>query len=246
MAPRTYKCLKAGCDWTQELEPDVGPIWLKDHLDTEHAVVPRAKPPSLPLPKLSGQISMEVFEEFCREWENWKTSSNVEAGKETSYLIGCCEQSLKIEVQASTCNITAKPEREMLELLKKHAVITKAKSALITELLNIRQAEEETVRKYKSRIDAVARNCGLEVACSHACCVDKAKVQFADIVTKHVMVNGLYDEDTRKDVLGTASLDEKTLADTVAIIEAKDRGSDPCRDTRRPARRQRCQHTGPP
>merc|ERR1712020_803105 len=165
---------------------------------------------------------MGGFEEFSREWENWKTSSNVEAGKETSYLIGCCEQSLKIEVQASTCNITAKPENEMLELLKKHAVITKAKSALITELLNIRQTEDETVRKYKSRIDAVARNCGLEVACSHACCTGKAKVQFADIVTKHVMVNGLYDEDTRKDVLGTASLDEKTLADTVAIIEAKE------------------------
>ena len=222
MAPRTYKCLKAGCNWSQDLEPDVGPIWLKDHLDTEHAVVPKAKPPSLPLPKLSGQISMEIFEEFCREWENWKTSSNVEAGKETSYLIGCCEQSLKLEVQASTCNITAKPENEMLELLQKHAVITKAKSAMITELLNIRQAEDETIRKYKSRIDAVARNCGLEIKCTHACCADKAKVQFADIVVKHVMVNGLHDEDTRKEVLGTASLDEKTLADTVTIIEAKE------------------------
>ena len=40
-------------------------------------------------------------------------------------------------MQASTCNITAKPENEMLELLQKHAVITKAKSAMITELLNI-------------------------------------------------------------------------------------------------------------
>ena len=70
MAPRTYRCLKPGCDWSQELESDVGPIWLKDHLETEHAVVPKAKPPSLPLPKLMGQISMEVFEEFCREWEN--------------------------------------------------------------------------------------------------------------------------------------------------------------------------------
>ena len=165
MAPRTYKCLKTGCNWSQELESDVGPIWLKDHLETEHAVVPKAKPPALPLPKLTGQISMEIFEEFSREWENWKRSSNVEAGKETSYLLGCCEQSLKTEVQASTCNITAKPEADMLELLRKHAVITKAKSALITELLNIRQTEDETVRKYKSRIDAVARNCGLEQGC---------------------------------------------------------------------------------
>ena len=222
MAPRKYKCAVPSCDWEEEFEPEEGLIWLKYHIDTCHPVVQRAKPPPLPLPKLSSQISLEIFEEFCREWDNWKLSSNVEPGKETSYLLNCCEQSLKVEVQSSTCNVTAKPEADMLELLQKHAVVTKARSAMITELLNVRQDEGESVRKYKSRIDAVARNCGLEIQCSHACCVDKAKIQFSDIVVKHVMVNGIYDEETRKEVLGATGLDEKTLADTVAIIEAKE------------------------
>ena len=50
MAPKTYKCPRAGCGWSEELEPEVGPIWLRDHLDTVHAVAPKAKPPPLPLP----------------------------------------------------------------------------------------------------------------------------------------------------------------------------------------------------
>ena len=95
MAPRKYKCAVADCDWEEQFEPDEGPIWLKYHIDSCHPVVQRAKPPPLPLPKLSSQI----FEEFCREWDNWKSSSNVEAGKETSYLINCCERGAGVRLQ---------------------------------------------------------------------------------------------------------------------------------------------------
>ena len=170
MAPKKYTCPRVGCDWEKELEPEVGPIWLRDHLDTVHPVAQRAKPPPLSLPKLNGQISAELFQEFRQEWGNWKRSSNVEDDKATGYLIQCCESSLRSEIQASVVNATAKTEGELLNLLEKHAVINKAKSALIADLLNIKQAEEETVRKFKSRIDVVARNCGFSVKCVHACC----------------------------------------------------------------------------
>ena len=73
--------------------------------------------------------------------------------KAMGYLIQCCEVSLKTVIQASTTNATGKLEDEVLELFRKHAVITKAKSALITDLLNIRQTEEESVRKFKSCIN---------------------------------------------------------------------------------------------
>ena len=116
----------------------------------------------------------------------------------------------------------AKPEDELLELLKTHAVVSKAKCSMITDLLNTRQSEDESVRKFKSRIDAVARNCGLMVACSHACCAGRAKISFADVVTKHVLINGIYDEDIKKEVLGSADLDKKTLMETVGVIENKE------------------------
>ena len=135
MAPKVYTCPRAGCDWSEELEPEVGPIWLRDHLDTVHAVAPKAKPPPLPMPKLAAQVSPDIFEEFRQEWLNWKTSSSIEPGKESGYLLQCCEASLKLEIQASTTNATAKPEAELLKLMEKHAVVSKAKCAIITDLL---------------------------------------------------------------------------------------------------------------
>ena len=68
----------------------------------------------------------------------------------------------------------------------------------------------------------MARNCGFSVKCVHACCNGKGKVPFADLVTKHVLINGLYDEDIRLQVLGVVDLDDKSLKDTVAIIEGKE------------------------
>ena len=225
MAPTKYKCPKAGstgCDWEEELDPMVASVYIQSHLDDAHPKTERAKPPKLPMPKLAAQVSPDVFEEFRQEWLNWKTSSSVETGKESGYLLQCCEVSLKMEIQASTTNAMAKPEIELMELLKKHAVVTRAKCAMVTDLLNIRQSEEEPVRKFKSRIDAVARNCGLDVACTHTCCAAKAKISFADVVAKHVLINGIHDVEIRKEVLGTAGLDDKSLMETVGIVENKE------------------------
>ena len=219
-----YKCPKAGsgCNWEAELDPSVAIVYIQSHLDDDHPKTPRAKPPTLPLPKLAAQISPDVFEEFRQEWLNWKASTNVEAGKASGYLIQCCETSLKQEVQSSTTNATAKSEADLLELLKEHVVISKAKCAMIMDLLNTRQGEDEPVRKFKSRIDAIARNCGMLVACTHACCSAKSKISFADVVIKHVLINGIYDEDIRKEVLGAAGLDEKSLMDTLGVVENKE------------------------
>ena len=60
------------------------------------------------------------------------------------------------------------------------------------------------------------------VACTHTCCNDKAKISFADVVVKHVLINGIHDEDIRKEVLGSAGLDEKSLMDTLGIVENKE------------------------
>ena len=225
MAPVKYKCPKAEsaeCNWEAELDPLVASVYIQSHLDDMHPKIARAKPPTLPLPKLAAQVSQDVFDEFWQEWLNWKASSSVETGKESGYLLQCAEASLKAEIQASTTNAMAKPENDLMELLRKHAVVTRAKCAMVTDLLNIRQSEDEPVRKFKSRIDAVARNCGLEVACTHPCCATKGKISFAEVVAKHVLVNGLHDVDIRKEVLGTAGLDDKSLMETVGIVENKE------------------------
>ena len=166
MAPTMFKCPKAvstGCDWELELDPMVASVYIQSHLDDVHPKIARAKPPTLPMPKLAAQVSQDVFEEFRQEWLNWKASSSVEKGKESGYLLQCCEASLKLEIQSSTTGAMTKPENELMELLQKHAVITRAKCAMVTDLLNIRQSEDESVRKFKSRIENLVHRCYDEI-----------------------------------------------------------------------------------
>jgi hypothetical protein len=88
----------------------------------------------------------------------------------------------------------------------------------MTELLNLRQDHNEPVRRFCAKAAAQARNCDLTMICAMAAC--GAKVDITEFVLKHVVINGLADADVRKDVFRTPDLDKKSLADTVAIIEA--------------------------
>ena len=53
---------------------------------------------------------------------------------------------------------------------------------------------------------------------NHAPCT--SEVDFTDIV-KDVLIAGLVDDETRKDVLGWAEVDDKTVEETVTLVEAK-------------------------
>ena len=70
---------------------------------------------------------------------------------------------------------------------------------------------------FADRTQAVARNCGLHTPCPTAGCASQAAlfVTFTDIIVKAVILNGLYNMEIRRDVLGTSGLDDKPLADTI-------------------------------
>ena len=218
-------CYIEDCDFkTPDLGETIAGTILSHHLSVRHPPPQAAKPPPLPLPRLAGQVSNEQFQEFEREWQNWHSSSNVEPAKTTAYLINCCEAGLKSDIQSAVVNITQKSETEVLAIMKQHAVLTRAKSSMITELLGSRQSEGESVRKFVARVTAIARNADLVVPCPNTDCVNHARpyVSFTDIVVKHVVINGLHDVDIRREVLGVTDLDDKTLAETIGLIEAKE------------------------
>ena len=105
----------------------------------------RARPPTLPQPKLASQVSSERFDEFLREWAQFKASLGLEQGQLTSYLLNSCENSLKTDIQSAVVNVTERTEAEILGYMRQHAVLSRAKSSLLTELLSMRQDQDETV-----------------------------------------------------------------------------------------------------
>ena len=218
-------CYVGGCAFrTPEASEAVSAAILAHHLSTEHPPAQRPRPPTLPQPKLAAQVSRERYEEFLKEWGQFKTASGLAAGQLTSYLLNSCEPSLKTDIQSAVANVTAQTEAEVLEHIKEHAVITRDQSSLLTELLSVRQDQEETVRKFLSRAQAIARNCGLHTPCPTPGCASQAPpyIEFTDIVVKAVVLNGLNDVETRRDVLGTSGLSGKSLAETITLVQDKE------------------------
>ena len=211
-------CPREGCDW-RSLDLDAGlvGIYLTDHLATVHPRLAPPKAPKLPQPKVRARIQEDLWESFQKEWERYKAASNITENANV-FLLNCCESDLKENVLRETPDIITKTEAVVLETIKKHAVLTIATSVLATELFSMKQDHSEPVRSFAARQKGKARSCKLIQKCTNC----DATVDFSDRVVKTVMLNGLCNEDVRKEVLGDSGLDEKSLEDTIKLVEAKE------------------------
>ena len=82
-------------------------------------------------------------------------------------------------------------------------------------------------RMFLAKIQGKAATCEFKTKCKEARCQGTAiLVDFTSTIVKYVLVNGLVDAEIRREVLGSKSLDESSLADTVAFIEQKEMASD--------------------
>ncbi len=221
----TVTCPSPGCgEVITEDDGAVRAVLLQHHLQVAHPLPSRPRPPQLPTPKIEGQVTVERFEEFSREWTQFKHSTGLEQDKVVTFLVNCCASDLRTDIQSAVPGLTAKPEAEVLATIRLHAVLSRAKCSLMTDLLSARQDEAEPVRKFYARINQSARSCDLAVQCPEIGCARHAKpyVDYTDQIVKHVILNGLYDVEIRRDVLSTAGLDDKSLTDTIALIEDKE------------------------
>ena len=89
-----------------------------------------------------------------------------------------------------------------------------------TELIALRQDHAEPIRQFHARAWGKARSCELKKTfeCDQV-------VNFSDHIVKMVLVNRIYDEEIKQQVLGEITLDEATLKETICLIEAKERAA---------------------
>ncbi|KAF0303445.1 hypothetical protein FJT64_024562 [Amphibalanus amphitrite] len=88
-------------------------------------------------------------------------------------------------------------------------------------LLQTGQDHGEHVRQYASRLKGLANVCKWTKSgpCSAEGCTGSAQIDYTDDIVKLVLLNGIADEDIRKNVLGTTDIDSRSLADTVTLID---------------------------
>ena len=138
----------------------------------------------------------------------------------TTQLWQCCDNELEVDLFRSIDNIRTIDETTLLSAIKRLAVISTAESVRKTELLSMRQDHGQPIRAFVAKVKGKAQVCSFSKTCTGQHC-DQI-IDFTDEIVKYVVVAGIADEEIKRDVLGHADLDKRSLNDTISLIENKE------------------------
>ena len=127
--------------------------------------------------------------------------------------------SLGDDLLKGTTDILAESEETLLAAIKKLAVQPVARGVRRTELMNMQQDSGESIRSFHAKVKGRAATCSYVVKCS---CTPQTNVDYTELVIKDVILNGLADEDIKKEVLGADDLDGLSVEKLVSRVEGKE------------------------
>ena len=218
----TLDCEVPGCTSKKTAETMTLAVDLmKLHQAQVHSSESKQKPPKVERPKITRGISGEEWATFKRKWEMFKRSTHIGSDELVNQLLACCEADLEDAVYAKVTDMNKSTEKDVLDTIQRLGVLEVAQSVKITELMGLKQSHGEAVQGFLARITAKANICDLSVKCEDC----NKGISFADVLSKYVMLNGLSDIEILRDILGTSDIDSKTLNETTALIEAKEKAA---------------------
>ena len=97
------------------------------------------------------------------------------------------------------------------------AVIPVATCVLRAELLELRQERDEAFRAFFARVRGKA-----ETRCYSANCECGQTLDYTDHIIRDVLLNGIYDPDIRREILGTTNILDKPFNDVIALLVQKE------------------------
>ena len=188
---------------------------LNAHVAIEHAApAPQPQPvqqrrtPRVERPPLTDNITEETWNAFDQSWAVYLKANNVPEDDKTVQLYSCCDMALKAKLTATNPTIIQEPVEAALALLKTLTVIPVAKTVKRNELLQMQQDPGENIRTFLSLVKAKAITCSLQKECTHRHANDvndqpppaHLMVDSTDEWIRHVLLNGIYDEEIKRDV----------------------------------------------
>ena len=234
-----------GCDYqTGEFNQAIAIAYFNAHLAVAHAApAPAPRPvqprqtPRVDRPPLTDNITEETGNAFDQSWAVYLRANDVPDNEEAVQLYSCCDMALKTKLTSTNPNIINEPVDVVLILLKTLTVIPVAKTVKRNELLKMQQDAGENIRTFLSRVKGKAITCSLQKECAHphahngqAQAPARVLVDFTDEWIRHVLLNGIYDEEVRREVFEHHNLDTLEVNYLVTLIEGKETGRDATRD----------------
>ena len=225
------ECQVPGCSWkTPSLDPAVGIRMLQLHVDGVHAAsvnsdggsLAVSKAEKVPRPVVKMDMGEDDYLYFESRWESYKRATGLkDAQLIRDQLLAACSEDLSRDLfRLVGSAIQLLTEEKLLKKIKELAVRPQNNLINVVKLLGLEQERDEPIKNFLARLKGAANVCKLTVKCTAQEC--REDVSYSDQVVLHALVRGLADEEIREEVL--ASCEEKSLDDTVKLVEAKEAG----------------------
>ena len=199
---------------------------LSMHNTAEHDAAPPAPPipPSAARkakadrPSIDMGVTTERWVYFQKRWNTYKISTGIAGADIQGQLMDTCSEQLRYVMFQDNNDIEQQPELHILESIRRLAV--KAENVMVSRVVlnNLQQQADEGIRNFTARVKGQADLCQFTKQCT---CTNT--VRYTDEMVRDVIIRGLYDQDTQRDVLGMQEQDMQLDA-LIKLLEAKEIG----------------------
>ena len=152
-----------------------------------------------------------------RRWEVFKSGSGIDDASAPSQLFQCAGTELGDSLLKANPNAASGTLTQLLAAMRSLAIIPVAICVLRTELLQLRQERDEPFRTFTAKVRGKAETCSYTASCTCG-----ASVDYTDHVIHDIILNGLYDTEIRREVLGIAGILETPINEIIALVESKE------------------------
>ena len=175
---------------------------------------------------IESMASMEEWNLFTRRWTIFKEGSHIDNEDASRHLFQFADGPLGDALLKMDPDIVNKSIDEVLQAMKKLAVIPIATGILRSELLDMKQLRDEAFRKFASRVRGKAETCEYTIDVTCGPCNRTSNVNFTDHIMRDVLLAGIYDADIRREMYGFDNILQKSVNEVIALVEKKEMARD--------------------
>ena len=152
--------------------------------------------PKLDRPRIDVGVEEEIWNSFLRKFEAFKIGSCINATNERTQLLSCCTDGLTDLILKSDPDIHSKDIVCIKNTIKSFAVIPVAIGVRRAELMQLKQAPDESFRNFAAKVTGKAETCSFRTSTKCPC---------------GTVISADYTKETVKDVLLAGILDLAVL-----------------------------------
>ena len=202
--------------------------------------IPRARdqrirpPPPLVRPSIDIGCSPAQWADFLARWTRFRSGCSIPADQLTTQAMECFSNDLISTADKAVYNIGALDLDSLLREVKAVAVLPVAVGILRATAHSAKQACGERFQAFAAKVRGLTTDYNYVLPCPHATAAAQAcatvlgcsDVDYTSEVIKDILLSGIYNLNVRREVLGTAGIENTSVNDLVRIVEAKEAACD--------------------